>query len=56
VILDLKLKLTAPVGATAPVVPVIAVALKTSDPPRVGVEVVLITTAGVTGATVLAGW
>ena len=47
-------KLTAPLGATAPVVPV-TVALKISTPPRVGVDAVLIATAGVTAATVLVG-
>lgn len=45
-------KLIAPVGATAPVVPV-TVAVKSSDPPRIGVEVVLIATPGVTGATAI---
>ena len=45
-------KLIAPVGATAPVVPV-TIALNTSAPPRIGVEVVLIVTTGVTGATAI---
>ena len=41
-----------PVGATAPVVPV-SVAVNTSEPPRVGVELVLMARVGATGETVL---
>ena len=41
-----------PVGATAPRVPV-TVAIKSSEPPRVGVELVLMATVGATGETVL---
>ena len=47
-------KFTAPLGAAAPVVPV-TVALKSNEPPRAGVEVLLIATAGVTSATTLVG-
>ena len=46
------LKLIEPVGASAPVEPV-TVAVNTSEPPRVGVEEVVIATTGVTGATAL---
>ena len=42
--------LNAPVGATAPLLPV-TVAVNTSEPPRVGVEVFLIATVGVKTAT-----
>jgi hypothetical protein len=43
-------KLIEPVGAMAPVEPV-TVAVNTSEPPRVGVEEVVIATTGVRGAT-----
>ena len=45
-------KFITPVGASAPVEPV-TVAVNTSEPPRVGVEEVVIATTGVTGATAL---
>ena len=43
-------KLITPLGAAAPVAPV-TVAVKRSEPPRVGVEVVLMATVGMALAT-----
>ena len=44
--------LTDPLGATAPVEPV-TVAVKTSEPPKVGVEELAIVSVGVAGKTVV---
>ena len=46
-------KFIAPLGAAAPLAPV-TVALKSSEPPRVGVERVLMATVGATVATKVA--